>query len=126
MRFLLLALMCAGFGAALADDAKPPLDPAFVVKQLYMASNRSYKGAATYEIWGDGTIHFHVSLTGPDGHDIYISGAGSTPIEALEDLRGRSTQLATSIVPQAEQTQTSAVSLIDCIKSILIGDRTSQ
>lgn len=130
MRFFAFAvLMLATAGPALADeDVKPAqLDPAAVVKQLYMASSRNYRSDASYEIWGDGSLHFHVTLKGPAGRDVYfLSGSGSTLEAALNDLKSQSSELAGIIVPQAEQTKASALSLVESIKAILFGDRKSQ
>ena len=127
--FLTFVIMVSAMMApALADDVQPTpmLEPAAVVKQLYFMSARDYQGSASYSIWGDGSVHFSVTLKGPAGNNVYVSGSGRTPEAALNDLRSKSDEIAATIVPQAEQTRTNALSLVESIKALLFGDRKSQ
>lgn len=116
----MLAALCA---PAIAEDQKPaPLDPTTVVRQLYLLSDREHSTSAHYIMWGDGSITLTVDLT----RNISVSGNGATLEEALADLRRQSTELSATAVPKAEQTKTLADSLVEGIKAMLIGGRSSQ
>jgi hypothetical protein len=130
---LIIALLSAA--AARADDsvgcslihpcmttAEQPIDPVAVVKQLYGLSNREYGGSASYEIWGDGSVHFMVRIN----RDTYIAGSGNDAKTALEDLKRQSEIISDALIPAAEKARTSTQSLTEAIKAILFGGRSSQ
>lgn len=122
MKYILIAAgMIALLSPALSQEPTK-LDPADVVKQLYRLSDKSWKGAASYSIYADGSINFAVSL--PNDQRVY--GSGKTPEDALNDLRSKSDLLATEVVVKAEETRGSALSLVEGIKSMLFGNRRSQ
>lgn len=128
----LFALTTLLTSAAVAEDLSPPpvgaviapapLDPAQVAHQLWLLSDRNYRGSASYEIWNDGTIHFYVSLP----NNISVLGSGSTTEEALEDLRKKSDVVAKNLVPEAEVNTSRVLSLVEGIKSMLFRGRPSQ
>lgn len=121
-----LALLFSLTIASLAQDApKPPLDPAVVARQLYLLSDRSWSGAGGYSIYGDGSVHFSVTLK-QGSFNQYLTGSGSTPEAALEDLKRKSDLIAQRLVPEAEQAKVKTLSLIEGIKAILLGGKTSQ
>jgi hypothetical protein len=123
-RFLLLSGLALVGTQANADDQaiKQPLDPVAVVRQLYILSDRSWAGAASYQIWGDGSVHFHIEVT----HEQNIYGDGATPEDALDDLKSKSTLVAATIVPKAEATKASILSVVEGIKALLFGSKASQ
>lgn len=125
MRYLIFALLLVPT-IVLAQEPKLPLDPTDTVKQLYHMSSRSYGGAASYEIWGDGSVHFYVEAPGNGRNNVRLHGRGSTPEQALSDLKSQSELVAKTLVPEAEAKKNSVLSVLESIKALLFGDRRSQ
>ena len=105
---------------AYAEDTQ--LDPVTVVKQLYKMTKQNYASDASYSIWGDGTVVFHLNID----RDTSLYGTGTDTRSALADLASKSNEIAKQLVPQAEQRRISALSITEGVKAILFAGKASQ